>query len=137
VADTDLPVVVLQGAAFDDFAGFVKEFSRHLDEFEWRGSLDALNDILRGGCGTPDGGFELQWLNSAHSRLALGWPATVRWLEETLTRCHHTNVPHLKLQLDAARREEGTTLFDWIIEIINVHGPGGSEPEGNVRLALL
>ena len=137
MADTDLPVVVLQGAAFDDFAGFVKEFSRHLDEFEWRGSLDALNDILRGGCGTPDGGFELQWLNSAHSRLALGWPATVRWLEETLTRCHHTNVPHLKLQLDAARREEGTTLFDWIIEIINVHGPGGSEPEGNVWLALL
>jgi hypothetical protein len=129
--------MTVQGAAFDDFEGFVLEFSQHLDDFEWHGSLDAFNDILRGGCGTPGGGFEIQWVNSARSRLALGWPATIRWLEDTLKRCHHTNIPRLTQQLERARREEGTTLFDWIIEIIQVHCPGGSEAGSNVRLKLL
>jgi hypothetical protein len=129
--------MVLQGAAFNDFAGFVREFSQHLDDFEWHGSLDAFNDILRGGCGTPDGGFELRWVESAASRQALGWPATIRWLEETLERCHHTNVPRVTRQLEAARRQQGTTLFDWIVEIIRDHGAEGREAEDNVRLVLL
>ena len=76
-------------------------------------------------------------MNSAASRQALGWPATVRWLEQTLERCHHTNVPHVTRQLDLARREQGTTLFDWIVEIIRDHGPGGDEAEDNVLLVLL
>ena len=129
--------MVLDGASFDDFEGFVREFSQHLDDFEWQGSLDAFNDILRGGCGTPDGGFEIRWVNVAHSRLALGWQETIRWLEETLTRCYHSNIPRLTQQLEGARREDGTTLFDWILEIIEVHGPEGSEAEDNVRLVLL
>ncbi len=129
--------MALEGARFDDFDGFVQEFSRHLDDFEWHGSLDAFNDILRGGCGTPDGGFEIQWVDSAHSRRALGWPATIRWLEEALTRCHASHIPSLTRQLEHARYEEGTTLFDWIIDIIQVHCPGGSEAADNVRLVLL
>lgn len=32
---------------------------------------------------------------------------------------------------------EGTTLVDWIVEIIERHGPGGSESEDNVVLRLL
>jgi hypothetical protein len=131
-----LPVLTIDGG-FDDFDGFVDRFSRLLDDFEWRGSLDAFNDILRGSCGTPDGGFELQWLNSQRSREALGWPATIHWLEETIARCHPSNVPRLTAELEAARRGEGTTLFDWLVEIIERHGPGGSEAEDNVVLRLL
>jgi hypothetical protein len=37
--------------------------------------------------------------------------------------------------MPAAKR--GTTLFDWIVEIIQVHCPGGSEAEDNVRPVLL
>jgi hypothetical protein len=38
---------------------------------------------------------------------------------------------------DAARRGEGTTLFDWIIEIIERHGPGGSQAADTVVSRLL
>lgn len=132
-----LPALVVDGDRFDDFAGFVRVFSDRLDDFSWQGSLDAFNDILRGGCGTPAGGFEVRWLNSERSRAALGWDATIHWLEETLTRCHSSQVRRVTKQLRAARRHKGTTLFEWIIEMIRDHGPGGSEPEGNVHLRLL
>lgn len=132
-----LPVLTIDGGQFDDFEGFVARFSGLLDDFEWRGSLDAFNDILRGGCGTPDGGFEFRWLDSQRSRDVLSWPATLRWREDTIARCHPSNVPRLTAELEAARRGRGTTLFDWIVEIIERHGPGGSEAEGNVVLRLL
>ena len=132
-----LPVLVIDGDRFDDFDGFVRRFSALLADFEWNGSLDAFNDILRGGCGTPDGGFELRWLNSSRSREALAWPATIRWLEDTIDRCHPSNVPRFTAELEAAKRGEGTTRFDWIVEIIEAHGPGGAEAEDNVVLRLL
>ena len=132
-----LPVLTIDGGQFDDFEGFVARFSGLLDDFDWRGSLDAFNDILRGGCGTPDGGYELRWLNSERSRAALGWPATLRWLEDAIDRCHPSHVPRLTAELGAAERGEGTTLFEWIVEIIEAHGPGGPEAEDNVVLRLL
>src|SRR5687768_13213152 len=73
----ELPVLVVDGARFHSFEGFAREFSRLLSEHEWRGSLDAFNDILRGGMGTPDGGFVLRWLNAERSRRVLGYDATV------------------------------------------------------------
>jgi hypothetical protein len=68
----DLPVLVVDGAVFSDFQGFVHEFTRLLDDYTWHGSLDAFNDILRGGFGTPEGGWALRWVNSELSRAALG-----------------------------------------------------------------
>jgi len=52
----------------------------------WGHNLDAFNDILRGGFGTPEGGFVLRWKNSAVSRERLGYPETVRQLDRRLTR---------------------------------------------------
>lgn len=45
----DLPVLVVDGAEFSDFAGFAREFTHLLDGYTWTGNLDAFNDILRGG----------------------------------------------------------------------------------------
>jgi RNAse (barnase) inhibitor barstar len=47
---------------------------------EWGRNLEAFNDILRGGFGTPEAGFILRWNNSAVSRTRLGYPETVRQL---------------------------------------------------------
>src|SRR5688572_15252087 len=49
----DLQVLDIDGALFSDFEGFAGEFTRLLDDHTWRGNLDAFNDILRGGFGTP------------------------------------------------------------------------------------
>jgi hypothetical protein len=66
---------------------------------EWGRNLDAFNDILRGGFGTPERGFVLRWLNSGSSREALGYAETARYLEHKMRRCHSENV--LAVEADA------------------------------------
>lgn len=53
-APIDLPVLVVDGALFTDFDGFAREFTKLLRDYTWTGNVDAFNDILRGGFGTPD-----------------------------------------------------------------------------------
>ncbi len=123
----NLPVLLIDGSRFDDFAGFTRVFSALLDDYTWRGGLDAFNDILHGGFGTPEGDWVLRWLDSERSRVALGYPATVKRLEEMLPRVHPTNRASVEQWLASARREEGQTLFDEIVEIIRDHSPGKGE----------
>ncbi|MEY9863023.1 hypothetical protein ABH935_008672 [Catenulispora sp. GAS73] len=72
MTSTELPVLTIDGSRFDDYEGFTVEFTKLLTEWTWRGHLDAFNDILRGGFGTPEDGFVLRWLDSARSRELLG-----------------------------------------------------------------
>ncbi len=74
-------------------------------------------------------GWVLRWLNSDLSRRALGYEATAEHLEARLTTCHPSNVDRVRQRIDMARRREGPTLFDQIVEIIRIHGPGGSEEQ--------
>jgi hypothetical protein len=132
-----LPVLVIDGALFSDLDGFAREFSRLLCNYTWRGSLDAFNDLLRGGFGTPANGWVLRWLDSESSRAALGYEATIRRLEQLLLTCHPSNRLTIEAWISSARRGEGPTLFDEIVEIIRDHGPGGSESEDGVVLELV
>ena len=134
---TAAPILETDGAAFDDLEGFWEEVSRQLiPGAEWGCSLDAFNDILRGGFGTPGGGFVLRWTISHRSRVALGYEETVRWLERKVERCHPDNVPSVRSDLEAARAGRGPTLFDILVEIIQAHGVGGDEAEDSVELRL-
>ena len=54
-------------------------------------NLDAFNDGVAGGFGTPDEGYVIRWLDSDRSRQTLGYPETVRQLELKLERCHPSN----------------------------------------------
>ena len=64
------------------------------------------------------------------------WAETVRQLERRLERCHPTNRRSVKAQLRNAQNNKGATVFDWLVEIIRVHGVGGEEAEDNVILKL-
>jgi hypothetical protein len=132
-----LPVLVIDGALFSDLDGFAREFSRLLCNHTWRGNLDAFNDLLRGGFGTPENGWVLRWRDSESSRAALGYEATIRRLEQLLLTCHPSNRLTIEAWISSARRGEGPTLFDEIVEIIRDHGPGGSESEDGVVLELV
>jgi hypothetical protein len=132
----DLPILVIDGANFSDLDGFAREFSRLLSNHTWRGNLDAFNDVLRGGFGTPENGWVLKWLNSELSRAVLGHDATARRLKSLLLTCHPSNRPSIEARLQYARRSEGPTLFDEIIEIIRDHGPGGLQSDDRVYLDL-
>jgi len=107
-----------------------------IPEAKWGHNLDAFNDILRGGFGTPEGGFILRWKNSAVSRERLGYPETVRQLDRRLTRCHPRNRQAVGQELDRARLGVGPTVFDWLVEIIEIHCTGGMEQEDGVELVL-
>jgi RNAse (barnase) inhibitor barstar len=104
---------------------------------EWGHNLDAFNDVLRSGFGTPEGGFILRWHHAEVSRERLGYPETVRQLERRLTHCHPSNRQWVSEDLDRARQGVGSTVFDWLVEIIQVHGAGGEESEDGVELELV
>jgi RNAse (barnase) inhibitor barstar len=127
----------IDGNAFSTLEGFFEEVSRKvIPGFEWGKNLDAFNDILRGGFGTPEEGFIIQWKNSAVSRERLGYSETVRQLELGLARCHPSNGIAVATDLDIARKGKGSTVFDWLVEIIERHCVGGDESEDGVELEL-
>jgi len=131
------PTYEIDGTAFSTLEEFAGHFSSVvLGDHAWHGNLDAFNDILRGGFGTPDGGFKLRWRNSGTSRDRLGYPETVRQLELRLAHCHPSNREHISAQLAAASRGVGPTVFDWLLETIRDHGDGGTQAEDRVVLEL-
>jgi hypothetical protein len=132
-----LPVLVVDGARFSDFDGFAHEFSGLLVSYIWRGNLDAFNDLLRGGFGTPENGWVLRWVNSELSRSALGQEAAIHRLEQLLPTCHPSQRLTVEGKIRRARRGQGPTLFDEIVEIIREHGPGGRESEDGILLDLV
>lgn len=92
---------VIDGQNFRSLDEFYDEISSVLiPETFWGKNLDAFNDILRGGFGTPEEGFILRWINSDISRARM------------------------------------TSDFDDLVDIINVHCPGGQEEEDGVELVL-
>ena len=131
--DDPTPVLVIDGSRFVDFA---EEFTRLLTNYTWQGNLDAFNDILRGGFGTPPGGFTLRSEHSDLSRVRLGHEAMALRLEDVLTTCHSSGRSRVLEELDDALHGVGPTLFDLLVEIIELHGPGGFEADDNVRLEL-
>lgn len=128
---------VLDGSKVTSLEAFYEQVSETLiPGADWGRNLDAFNDILRGGFGTPGNGFLLRWKHSEVSRANLSYPETVRQLEKRLERCHSTNRERMQAKLYEAKRGRGPTVFDWLVEIVSVHETGGEESEDNVRLVL-
>jgi hypothetical protein len=100
-------------ATLEEFYGVVSRVL--IPGAKWGHNLDAFNDILRGGFGTPEGGFILRWKNSAVSRERLGYPETVRQLDRRLTRCHPRSRQAVGEELDRARLGVGRRcLTGWL-----------------------
>jgi len=137
--ETGKPIFVIDGSHFDDLAGFAREISPWIDPDTWwydrHGNLDALDDVLEGGYGTPDCGFVIRWVHSDLSRAALGYGATERWLNHRFGDQIGERQDLLRL-LDDARQGRGPTLFDHIVEIIRGWGPGGIQPADDIELYL-
>ena len=127
----------IDGERFSNLEEFFDEIERVLiPGAQWGRNLNAFNDILRGGFGTPDGGFRLRWKNSNVSRQRLGYSETVKQLEQQLNRCHESNRAAVEHDINLAHAGRGTTIFDWLVEIIQVHGKGGEEANDHVELIL-
>ena len=68
----------IDGSRFSTLEEFFEEISEVLiPGVSWGHNLDAFNEILRGGFGTPEEDFRLVWKNSHLSRERLGYPETM------------------------------------------------------------
>lgn len=116
--DMEQAVFEIDGTAFEDFDGFIREFDRGFVSRvggNWTGNLDAFNDYLS----WADTPCAIRWRQSNKSRDSLGHAAMAEWLTGNLTRCHPANVESVQERLDNARNGNGPTLFDWLVEIIH------------------
>ncbi|KMY54337.1 hypothetical protein AC623_10675 [Bacillus sp. FJAT-27231] len=115
-------IFIIDGEKFSDFKGFCKEFSNVVlsGKHEWNGNLDAFNDILYGGFGNIESGEEytIIWRNSVKSKRDLGYEETIIKLNEILKNCHPTNKERVIQEIRDAKMNKGSTIFDWIEEII-------------------
>lgn len=122
VVDTTHTRYTIEGSRFTTLEGFFAEIGRVLlPGVSWGQNLDAFDDILHGGFGTPPEGFTLVWRDAARSRQVLGYAETVRQLERRLARCHPDNRAAVATDLARARRGRGLTVFDWLVAIIADH----------------
>ena len=80
-------IYTIDGVNFSDLESFYDEISSILiPDAQWGHNLDAFNDILRGGFGTPREGFIIIWKNTDISREALGYDLTIGFLTEPFQR---------------------------------------------------
>ncbi len=55
------------------------------------------------------------------AQTALGYPETIRQLLQQLRDCHPTVLIKTAWALRAALREQGPTVYDWLVELIGKH----------------
>lgn len=128
----------IDGTRFSTLEGFYDDVGRVLvPDCAWGRNLDAFDDILGGGFGTPAEGFVIRWENSQASREKLGYPETVRQLQSRLENCHPSNREAVSANLKDAENGIGPTVFDWLVEIIQDHGAGGAQSDDGIELELV
>jgi RNAse (barnase) inhibitor barstar len=133
---SSMKVYEIDGERFSTLEEFYDEIDRVMPVSSWGHNLDAFNDILRGGFGTPDEGFTIRWRNQSTSRERLGYAETVRQLKLRLERCHSASRETVLRYLRDAEQGQDQTVFDWLVDIIRKHGPGGEEEQDRVELIL-
>lgn len=116
----------IDGAEVHSISDLYGQLNRELmtDE-DWRlgSSLDGFNDILYRVDGEIREGVPASfvWTDHAHSRDALGFDETQRWLHNKLSQPNAFNQQRIQSDLDALRSGLGKTYFELILEIFADH----------------
>lgn len=121
--------LVLDGTRVDGLDGFWDEVTRSLSLAPWGRNLDALEDVLRGGFGTPPGGFVWRWTGAARLQQALGPQETERWLAARRAQGHPSHWAQLDARLVKVRAGQGETLFDELVSLVR----GAAGPDAALR----
>jgi RNAse (barnase) inhibitor barstar len=118
-----LKTLVINGNNFSDLQSFYDETVNVLtvdfaDKFGR--NMNAFDDILLGGFRK----FEYQetinliWKNAEKSKKDLGWPETIKYIEDKLKKCHPSNIKSIENDLKLAKEGKGQTLFEIIVDRI-------------------
>lgn len=105
----EAPTFVIDGSQVNTWPELVDSINSFIPDSEWQGnSLDALDDILYGGYGTPNS-FAIVWENSERSRKALGYEAT---------KSYYARAPNFEQLYEAGHIQ---TLFETVVSIFQGH----------------
>lgn len=116
----------LDGAAVHAIADLYEQFNRELmvdEDWTLGPSLDALNDLLHRLDGEIRDGepASFVWSDHAHSREALGFGETERWLLDKLSRPESFDQRRIRSDLDDLRDGTGPTYFELVLEVFADH----------------
>lgn len=116
------PEYVLNGRRTTTLEAFYAEVGQVLLSGQpWGENLDALHAVLRGDYGLLPETFRLVWRDAKVAQTELGYEHTVDQLTQRLRDCHPTILIKTAWALRAALREQGPTVFDWLMELIGEH----------------
>lgn len=104
--------IVIDGEKFSNLEGFFKETDRLLTKnLDWQTghSMDAFNDLLRGGFGAHEYGepLHIKWIHFAKSRQDFGYNATRDYYQNMLKKCHPMNRKYVEQKLQDAKDLKG------------------------------
>lgn len=103
------PTYVIDGNKVTTWPELVKSINSFIPDSDWQGnSLDALDDILYGGYGTPNS-FVVIWKASDISHQSLGYEATKDYYKQLPEFEQLYQEGHIK------------TLFDTVVDIFKNH----------------
>lgn len=114
---------IINGNNFSDLQGFYDEVVNVLTKNftdKFGRNMNAFDDILLGGFCK----FEYQekiifiWKNAKKSQKDLGWPETIKYIENKLKRCNSRNLKSIENDLKLAKEGKGQTLFEIIVDKI-------------------
>ena len=116
----------IHGGSIRDIATLYQEINRVFmanEDWELGPSLDALDDMLRGGYGAITGRqrVRLVWRDMEVSQSVLGVDATRLHLLEKLDRPDVFNVGLISRQLEELESGSGRSYFEIVLEVIAGH----------------
>ena len=119
-------ILTIAGRDIHDIPSFYAEINRvFMANEDWAlgESLDALDDMLRGGYGAIRGHepVRLVWQDIEIARSSLGLAATCAFLQAKLERPGQYNTARIDRQLSALKAGKGQTYFETILAIIADH----------------
>jgi len=118
-----LKTFIIDGNNFSDLQSFYNEVVNVLTKDfadKFGRNMNAFDDILMGGFSK----FEYQeaitliWKNVEKSKIDLGWPETIKYIEDKLKKCHPSNIKSVENDLKLAKEGKGQTLFEIIVDRI-------------------
>jgi uncharacterized protein (TIGR02996 family) len=115
--------ITIDGRDFSTLEGFIGTLGRAIygEDHQDTANLDWLNDILAWRRGELMSTYTLVWRNSEESRQRLGHAETVREMEKRKERRFPFGLAKAVSDIEEARRGEGPTVFDWIMELIELN----------------
>lgn len=110
-------MTVINGSHFSNLEAFYEEVSLlFLKDEDWKvGTLDGFDDILYGYEG------EIIWKNARKSKQDLGFDLTKEFYENKIRQGKPFNVTLIQQKLDDLINGNGQTLFEILIDIIELH----------------